>query len=73
MMSRATARTRFRQLLKRALFELRLAAELARSEEFEPRAVALVEGAKRNLRACLDSEPSRIEGQKATNKTEDAA
>jgi len=52
--------SRFRQLIERALFELRLAADVARAEGFDSETMALVEGSKRNLRACL----ARIEGKR---------
>jgi hypothetical protein len=44
---------RFVQLLKRALFELRLAGDIARADDYEPQVRALLEGAKGNLRRCL--------------------
>jgi hypothetical protein len=54
------AAARFRQLVERALFELRLASDVARAEGFGPDVTASVEDAKRNLRACL----ARVEGER---------
>jgi hypothetical protein len=44
---------RFTHLLKRALFELRLAGDIARADSYEPQVLALLEGAKGNLRRPL--------------------
>jgi hypothetical protein len=55
---------RFQQLVSRALFELRLAGDLARAEGYDPGVTALVEQSKRNLRACLDkAEGGRSRGE----------
>ena len=48
-------------LIKRAAFELRLAADIARHEGYEPTVGALFEGARGNLRRCL----RRVEGAEA--------
>lgn len=45
---------RFRQLVERALFELRLAADVARAEGYGRDVTSPVEESKRNLRACLE-------------------
>lgn len=58
---RSPGRARFRQLVNRALFELRMAGDVARAEGFWQDVSALVEGSKRNLRTCLDrDEPSEL-------------
>lgn len=44
---------RFVTLIKRAAFELRLAADIARTDGYEPQLKALVEGARGNLRRAL--------------------
>lgn len=44
---------RFTALVKRAAFELRLAADIARTDGYEPQLRALVEGARGNLRRVL--------------------
>jgi hypothetical protein len=44
---------RFLKLVRRALFELRLAADIARADSYEPQVRALVEGARGNLRRVL--------------------
>jgi hypothetical protein len=51
--------SRFRQLVDRALFELRLASDVARTEGFRPDVTAPVEASKKNLHLCLD----RLAGQ----------
>lgn len=48
-----TPDARFVTLIKRAAFELRLAADIARTGEYEPQLRALVEGARGNLRRVL--------------------
>ena len=48
-----TPDARFVHLLKRALFELRLAGDIARAEGYDLQLRALVEGAKGNLRRLL--------------------
>lgn len=55
---------RLAALLKRASFELRLAADLAAFESDDLQLRALVEGARGNLRRCL----SRLEGQAASSR-----
>ena len=55
---------RFRTLVSRALFELRMAADVARAEGMEPGLTASVESSRRSLRACLarlKSEPKADE------------
>jgi hypothetical protein len=54
----STTDARFRTLLKRASFELRLAADLAAFENFDPSLRALIAGARGNLRRAL----SRVGG-----------
>lgn len=49
----ATPDARFITLIKRAAFELRLAADIARTDDYEPQLRAMVEGARGNLRRVL--------------------
>jgi hypothetical protein len=51
---------RFRQLISRALFELKLATDVARAEGYAPGVTSLVEQAKGNLHACLNKAESEI-------------
>ena len=51
--SKNSADARFVHLLKRASFELRLAADIASFENFEPQVRALIAGARGNLRRAL--------------------
>jgi hypothetical protein len=44
---------RFRHLLLRASFELRMAGDVARAEGMDPDLLEMVEGSKRHLRVCL--------------------
>ena len=60
---------RFRQLVKRAAFELRLAADIARTDGYEPQMRALVEGARCNLRRVLEpAGPTKAQSSKTGSK-----
>ncbi len=48
-----TPNARLVTLIKRAAFELRLAADIARTDGYEPQLRALVEGARGTLRRVL--------------------
>jgi hypothetical protein len=56
---------RFVALIKRAAFELRLAADIARAGDYELQMCALVEGARGNLRRVL-----RLAGTPAAEESE---
>ena len=67
MSTKGTPDARFTCLLKRALFELRLAGDIARAEGYDLQLRALVEGAKGNLRRLLRlADQSAVGSQEAT-------
>jgi len=47
------AQARLKALVERALFDLRLAADVARTEGYGPDVVNLVEHSRRTLHTCL--------------------
>lgn len=62
-----TPDARFLKLIRRALFELRLAGDIARADSYEPQVRALVEGARGNLRRVLNlEEPAK--GQESESR-----
>ena len=44
---------RFRELIERAMFELRMAGDVAKAEGFAPAVLPLLEGSSTALRRCL--------------------
>ena len=56
--------SRFRQLVERAAFELRLADDIARSMKFDARITRPLFAARRHLSACL----SKIKAEKEARK-----
>jgi hypothetical protein len=65
-----TSDARFAHLLKRALFELRLAADIARADSYEPHVRALLEGARGNLRRVLRLADQSEVGNQESNADE---
>ncbi len=61
-MTKQDAQKRFRVLVTRALFELKLAAALAQAEGLAPQVRALVAGARDNLRRCLNQTERAADG-----------
>jgi hypothetical protein len=58
----STPDARFTHLVKRALFELRLAGDIARADAYDPNVRALIAGARSNLRRVLQlAGPASVE------------
>jgi hypothetical protein len=56
--------SRFRQLIERAAFELRLADDIARSIKLKAPALRPLRGARRHLSSCLSKFRAEMEASK---------